>query len=366
MTMKLVSFLEKAAKAAIEKLVSGVVEGLAKAKSISDTEVAKISATVQVLKVMKMTEELRLFSVIVMAECGRLGTLVPTAIAQLFASPAFAPAPQPVVAQSAPAPKPGTVLSPKLGPIPVQKYATPAKPVPAVLKPTAPARTIKPVQSAEFNSTNALKTWLGQLGGIVKNGNAPWKVVQGTTARLFKSGVKLTSDQWQLLFAAMKAAHECGQHIVNNDAKPAELFATAPAEMVDDYLFGQDGILPSLTGEVSDLYGPMPEWLCAKCSIVLDAIKTVDDRQKLGEQEVARLDNFLKAIESKNPPRWLFEKGRNVWGAEEDTPFPPANCNGNGNGNSNGSELDSDTEVWNKAVAKSTATAFTQAVANLS
>ena len=162
----------------------------------------------------------------------------------------------------------------------------------------------------------------------------------------------------------MKVAHECGQHIVNNDAEPAKLFAVAPVELVDDYLFGQDGILSSLTGEVADFDGQMPGWLCAKCSIALDAIKAMDDKQGLGEQGVARLYDFLKVIESKNPPRWLFEKGRNVWGAEEDTPLPPANSNGNGNGN--GSELDSDTEVWNKAVAKSAATAFTQAVADLS
>ncbi len=187
------------------------------------------------------------------------------------------------------------------------------KVVPKPVSATAPARVLDEPMGDEV-----VKTWVGFLTGITRGSKIPWETCQRLTSKLFTGGFLPTLEQWNLLFSAMKKANEVGRFIVGNSAKPAEIFASAPAELLEDYLFGQEGIVPHLTGEVKDAkVGGMPAWLCAKLSICLDAIEVLDEKRGLDEQEENLVGKFIDAIEGRNPPDWLFEKGRAFWGSSE-------------------------------------------------
>lgn len=198
------------------------------------------------------------------------------------------------------------VLSSATSPAPATAPARTLASVPTPASTTAPARKIT-------ESDGGLKTWVGFLTGAIKGSNIPWKTAQNLTTKLFLGGVKLTQEQWTLFFAALKAADEKGNHLLDTKAKPATIFASAPVELVDDLLFGRDGILPSVTGEVADCDGKMENWLCAKCSIVLDAVEAVDIGKEIGKQEEKLVEKFLNAIDQANGPDWLIEKGKMIW-----------------------------------------------------
>lgn len=315
----LINFLTAAAKNAAETLVRTLVAKMKKATN--DAKLTTIvTAAVTVLRALGMTEETRMLGLIVLCHFGGRGVEVPAAIANLFAPPTTAPMEFPLVPVKA-------IISRVAAPAPM-----PAKPAPVPA--TAPARTLIAEEPKTFVLENGMKTWFGFLTGITRGNKVPWKALQSLTTKVFTAGAKLTQERWELLFAALKKANESGNHILENAARPAAIFVAAPVELVDDYLFGQDGIVPPLTGEIVDCSGEMPPWLCAKVSIALDAIEVVDAQgDGLGEQENKLFGNLLDAIETKNGPSWLVEKGRMIWGngdPESDEPEPATERIGNG------------------------------------
>jgi hypothetical protein len=223
-----------------------------------------------------------------------------------YRKPVSVPAPVPEIRVTKPAP----ALTETAQPAPVP--APQSRPVVA----TAPARTL------QSNPAELLKTWIGYMRGIVNGKNMPWPAVQSLTTRIFTAGMKLSRDEWELLFTAMKAANsrQNPQHIITRDAKPAKIFKAAPVELIEDFLFGHEGVVPSLTGEVADCDGELPVCLQAKTSIVLDAIEAVDNGNGLDEQEERLVNNLLNVVEAKNAPDWLIEKGKLIWGSSEDVP----------------------------------------------
>lgn len=294
----MLSFLKAAVKASVGILLKIFVKEIAKATAFSENLTVKAVAAITVLRGLKMEEEIMYLRLLVIAECGRMGAAVPTAITQLYSSQSQ-PATPTLVATAAPtvhpAPNPTPMLATKL------------------VERVAPPRELKE-EPKPFNPQNGYKTWVGFLNGVVRGSNVPWATLQGLTAKLVVAKTQFTEDDFVALFSAMKVANEKGQHIVSNKANPAKLFAMAPVVALDDLLFGQDGLLPAVTIEIANQSGDLPNWLCAKCSILLDAIEVADTDNHLGQQEAGMVEKFLDAVEERNPPNWLLEKGSAIWG----------------------------------------------------
>lgn len=222
-------------------------------------------------------------------------------------------------------------VDPKTETAPAAKQeTTPAKPAVPV---TAPARTLTPESESNFI------LWVQLLKDATKDQKTPWKDLQVLTTKVFRSEVKLSQYHWKLLFAAVKMADQRGSHVINNDAGPAKIFAMAPVELVDDLLFGQDGILRSLTREIRGIRGKTPIWLYTRASIVLDAIAVVDENPGLDDQEDKQADDFFEALRSKNVPDWLATKAKMILGCGEEAPLviefkePPVLVDPNWRGN---------------------------------
>ena len=313
---KLINFLKGQIAGSIERLVRSVAEEIrntTRAK-VGNVLGIKAAAAISVMKGMKMTEELYYFLILLTSLLGEKGLMVPAEISKMV-SPVVDQA-KTIVAATATAPPP----APKPTLVPATKPPAQEK------KATAPARELKGSDEPKpFNPQNGYRTWVGFLNGVIRESNVPWPTLQGLTAKLVEVNVQFTDDDFSLLFSAMKVANTRGQHIVGNKANPAKLFAMAPVTALDDLLFGQDGLLLAVTNEVAKQNGDLPNWLCAKCSIVLDAIEVADTDNRLGEQEATLVDKFLGAMDEKNPPRWLAEKGQEVWLASG-----TAKQNGNG------------------------------------
>ena len=208
--------------------------------------------------------------------------------------------------------------TPEPATIPANQMPTKSMPAMPVQSATSPARKLQ----AEPDS--AFKTWVGFLKSAANGGNPPWKALQNLTVKIFAdTGTKLSQFNWELLFAAMKVANENGKYIIGNDANPAMIFQVAPLDLVSDYLFGLEGIVPSLTGEIFDGKGDaMPGWLCAKTSLALDAVGTIDARCTLSVQEDEVINRLLDALESKEVPEWLSAKAKTIWTGDEIVPVP--------------------------------------------
>lgn len=307
-------FLQTEIKNSIEAMVVTIAKKIKLATTLDSILAVMVTAVVTALRGLGgREEEIRLLGLLVVCHFGGKGLEVPEAISKLLvALPESKPAPTPVLLPAAPkssAPAKQVAVTPMI-----------MKPVPA----TVPARVLggdkaPPTPEASFSGL------LGFLRGIVNGKNVPWEGVRSLVVKSFRAGIKPSQSEWELLFAAMKVANEKGQHIVNNDAGPFVIFSAAPVELVDDLLFGQDGLVSSVTTEISKQTGQLPSWLCAKASIVLDAIEAVDLAGVDGlddVQEEKKVNQFLNAIEDKNGPQWLIEKGETIWNSGNADPKP--------------------------------------------
>lgn len=139
------------------------------------------------------------------------------------------------------------------------------------------------------------------------------------------SGVKLTGDQWGTLFAAMKKARENGGHIIGGECKPAQIFAAAPRELVDDFVFGQDGEISSICAALGELEGDMPKRLVARCYLLVAALEALDSVEpRLSDFDVDQIDNVYHAVDKVGGPTNLLEKIGAILFEGEDEPVRPA------------------------------------------
>lgn len=329
--MTLASFLTTELKNSVEKLVRNLVAGLKKA-AIADSALATmVDAAVTVLNGLDRKEEVRLLGLLVVCHYGNKEQEVPEAIAKMFidalpAKPATAPV-KPVLIQQ-PSAKPA-VQSPTPKPV----IATSVR---QSVPPPAPARVFDSKERKPFSPENSARTWRGFMGGIIKgsirHGNQSWSTLRNLTTSLSRHDYEfLETDFTELLFPAMKIADEMGDHIVENDANPAKLFAMAPPMALDDLLFGQDGLVARATKQTEEKNSSLPPWFCAKMSIIVDAILVADTGSRLGEQEVACVNRLFDVVEAKNPPSWLTKKIEE-WGDNEPIPQAPPATEKVGNG----------------------------------
>lgn len=285
---KIKNFLMAEIKNSVSVLIKKVALRLQKVAVVDSTFVLMVTAVVAAMRLSNMMEEIHLLGLLVTCRFAEKGVAVPDGIAKIFA-----------------------IEKPMVLPVKEAKpSATQPPTVVAKLAATAPARILVPENGGVF------KAWLGFLKGILKGTNSEevWKGIAGMTEQIFSTRPELSEDQWNLLFSAIKIAKEKGKFIVNNRAA-MPVFTNAPVQLVGDYLFGQYGIVPSLTGEITDSgEKTMPSWMQAKASICLDAIAAVDDRKGLGDQEEKLVESLLDAFDRVNAPKWLIEKGQIVWG----------------------------------------------------
>lgn len=305
--MTLTNFLKSEVKTSAEALVRNLVAKMKKATAADSVLAIMVAGAVKALSAMGMTEEIRQLGLLIVCHFASKCEEVPAEISGLFeASPA-----KPAVVQQ-------TTIADR---------APTSPPMQPPSSPVAPPRKLN--EEADESAEGILQSWVKALEKAREGKDAPWKALQSLTAKVFASHVEIVGEQWELFFSVLKVANGCGQHVVNNETKPAEVFARAPKDLLSDLLFGLDGLVPAVTGEIRDYTGSLPGWLCAKTSIILDAIEAVDNEEELGEQEAKLFGNLLRAIEDRHGPNWLVRKGNRIWGPDSPASQPATDKLGN-------------------------------------
>ena len=198
-----------------------------------------------------------------------------------------------------------TVPTPAKG-IPASKYAQPvpaipAKPVPA----TAPARKLVSPEARRDQ-------WSGILGAFVASGK---RIDKDRTCRftteVFKSSVVLNRNHWEIFFAAVQKAARIGFPIVDNRTLDLEkVFILAPADLLTEYIFSQDGDMVSVLAGFNEIGedGQMPNWLVARSYNLVSALNALCRGSELTDEQGEFVDRFQDAVESIDGPENLIEK----------------------------------------------------------
>lgn len=212
-----------------------------------------------------------------------------------------APAQQPTAAKTVQttAPTPGTILSaPAPAPKPpvVATKLMPAKP--AALTGTAPARMLQVAPPAKPEPTLVEKRdrFVNKLKQFVNDGaKIDGAEIRRNLEGMLGSGVELESKHFEAVFTAAKKASEVGFYII--DKKSTGIFYRAPVEVVDNYVFGQDGeMVQVLAGlnETNDI-GKAGK-IVARTYIMLDALDAMKKAGRLGEFENSRVEALFGAF----------------------------------------------------------------------
>lgn len=192
-------------------------------------------------------------------------------------------------------------------PLPPVKFASsvPTKPVPA----TAPARTLESMQ-VETPEQKRDK-FFSILTGFLAGKRIDFEKTRGFMASVFRSGVSLARENWETIFAAMKKAAINSFYLLDSANAP-KFFAVAPADLTDDYVFGQDGAMVLILADISELEGgnKMPNWLVAKVWILMAALITIESQ--LDDFGIGRVQALLTAVEGVDGPENLIGEIRSL------------------------------------------------------
>lgn len=218
-------------------------------------------------------------------------------------------------------PKPA-IMKAEISPLEVVKTEVATRKPVAVI-PQAPLPTPAPKKPVASETSSArelddsprkLKNFLlGFLGG----GNIhPAKTTQLVT-RVFRGKYLLGTDFWEVFLPAVAKAWGNGFYILHNDAEPKKVFSLASTEELEKFLFGQEGVVVATTAQVAENKDErLPAWLCVKAGQVLDAVIALDDTARgdgLDEHTEKLVENLLEALEAKNAPDWVIEKGCEIF-----------------------------------------------------
>lgn len=191
-------------------------------------------------------------------------------------------------------------------PIPTEKFAklSPAstRPVPA----TAPARTLQPPAKPEETPEQRRDKFFSILTGFIAGKRIDFEKTRNFMVSVFRSGVELTKENWKTLFAAMKRAATIGHYLIDSGSA-TKFFAAAPAELIDDYVFGQDGAMTLAMADLRDSEGnSMPAWLIAKVWVLVAALVAIEDN--MDEFAESRVEKLLNAVKEADGPGRLIEE----------------------------------------------------------
>lgn len=298
MKLTLVSFLKKVITASLKRLVK-VVE--IEVRKDGPTAVMATTAAVSIMKKMRMVRGLELFEIALTCLFAEKGEPVPEAIARLFATSTSVST---------------AVVSVPTKPIPAEKFfSVPVKPVPA----TAPARTLKQEEKTpEQRRDGWFKILLAFVEGKMRID--PEKTC-GLTAAVLRSGVALTRKHWEVFFAAMKKADEIGFSVTGKAVDPVKMFASAPTDLIDNHLFGQDGMMITTLANFSELKADkMPGWLIARTWVLVAALSAIENQ--LDEFGTGRIQVLLAAVEKLDGPEKLIGAIQSLLPTGE--PAPPS------------------------------------------
>lgn len=293
----------------------------------TDAISAKAEIAAATMKAVGMMEELRLFVLLLTSIFGRKGLRLSEVIVSMIAPVAVAPAParklEPAtkVAQirTRPAPPPSGDFGQKMG-----EAAAVLGLNGGTQPPTAPARQLEP-ESVDTRFENWLRGLRRVVEGKIEGGLRDfYQALQVVTQGIVDAGHKLEADNWQLLFSAMKEARKSGNYIVGNSCKPAIFFKSAPTNLLQESLFGTDGVVVSVTAEVADCGELLPLWLPPKAGIGLDMVSALKGRVTVDEIDLRKLRRLKKVVDEKgNVPDWLTKKFESLAIGEEPEVTPP-------------------------------------------
>jgi len=199
-----------------------------------------------------------------------------------------------VIAEKAPTPAP-----------PAKARLAPAKPVPA----TAPARELTEKKSP-------FEQFIGFLAAFVadKRRLNVSKTCEAA-ANLLTEGLKMTVDQANTLFAAIRKADSLGLHILDRRTDLAFL-ENVPAEVLSDHMFGLEGALNTLIAKVRGA-GEKDKWIIPLVLFNTRILLVLDKKGGLGEVELSRTEALLIALQGNTEikfPDYVFEDLRSIVG----------------------------------------------------
>ncbi|OHB07676.1 MAG: hypothetical protein A3I19_00960 [Candidatus Zambryskibacteria bacterium RIFCSPLOWO2_02_FULL_38_13] len=169
---------------------------------------------------------------------------------------------------------------------------------------TIPPRTLAQEKTPERRRD----VWLGILSGFLDGKRIdPIKTCAFTTS-IFQSGVRLDREHWEKFFVAMKKAARCGLPIFNSKASSENGFAKAPSDLVNDFVFGQDGLMVVLMVGISELNkdDKMIPRLVAQAWILVAALSAIECQ--MDEFDMAKIDDLLRLIKGVDGPDRLIRE----------------------------------------------------------
>lgn len=282
-------------------MVKGVEKEIRAEEKVSLALVALVTSIIFIMKEMGMKKGLRLFELMIHTLFAEKRMNTPKDISVLFSGTSTA---VPASKSEAVAAKVVAVVTKPTVPLPP---VIPAQPVPA----TAPAR--------ELSDKSPLERFIDFLAGFVAGKRR--LSVQETcrkSAELLVSGIEMTFDQANTLFAAIRKADLHGMHIIDRRTDLAFLKGV-PADVLSDYMFGLEGILNTLIANVrgaTDKDG----WIIPQVVFNVRVLSALDKKNKLGEVELSRTEALLAALQATEGvteikfPNSVFEELRSLVG----------------------------------------------------
>lgn len=293
---QIVEFLQAVFAASVARLIKRVISTLKKGKWGHVIEF-QMTAAAQALRSASMTEELRWFGLTCLTLLAEMGKTLPEKVREILES-------LDILEEQAKTTAPATPAKPTNVPQPAA--AVPATPAPKpVLSATGPART---VEATPVSPENRRDKWVKILSSFVAgSAHIDWGKTSQFTTSIFQSNVSILPEHWQVFFDAMRKAASLGKFILHKDADPLKVFKQAPLNLLDDFVFGQDGAIVSCLSSFSEVAGTMPSWLIGKTSVCLDAIEALSEGRKFGPQEVRQIKKLADEIEAHNGPDWMLK-----------------------------------------------------------
>ena len=186
------------------------------------------------------------------------------------------------------------VTKPAEAPKKMELVQMPAPAVPTPPPVAAPVSKPKPRWEGLFKA----------LSSFVDGGRINFDYTRESVAEMIQSGFKLNKREWETLFAAMKRMEEKGSYLLKKEVDLPRFFRQAPEYLLDQYVFGLDGIMTSVISGLNAVEGQMSASLIAKTYVLVEALEVLE----LGVQEHAKVEELADRLEEVMGPRNLCKR----------------------------------------------------------